>query len=65
VSLADDLLKNFEPEIESITLVPSQGGRYEISVNGQLIYSKLQTGRHANPGEVIGLVQKLSKEKIE
>jgi selenoprotein W-related protein len=65
VSLADDLLKNFEPEIESITLVPSQGGRYEISVNGQLVYSKLQTGRHANPGEVIGLVQKLSKEKIE
>jgi selenoprotein W-related protein len=65
VSLADDLLKNFEPEIESITLVPSQGGRYEISVNGQLIYSKLQTGRHANPGEVIGLVQKLSKKKME
>jgi selenoprotein W-related protein len=65
VSLANDLLKNFESEIESITLLPSQGGRYEISVNGQLIYSKLQTGRHANPGEVIGLVQKLSKKKME
>jgi selenoprotein W-related protein len=65
VSLADDLLKNFEPEIERITLIPSQGGRYEISVNGQLIYSKLKTGRHANPGEVLGLVQNLSKKKIE
>jgi len=64
VSLADDLLKNFEPEIESVTLVPSNGGRYEISVNGQLIYSKLQTGRHAEPGEVIGLVQKLCKKKM-
>jgi len=64
VGLADDLLKNFEPEIESITLVPSNGGRYEISVNGQLIYSKLQTGRHADPGEVIGLVQKLPKKKM-
>jgi selenoprotein W-related protein len=62
VGLADDLLKNFEPEIESITLVPSNGGRYEISVNGQLIFSKLQTGRHADPGEVIGLVRKLSKK---
>jgi selenoprotein W-related protein len=61
VGLANDLLKNFEPEIESITLVPSNGGRYEISVNGQLLYSKLQTRRHADPGEVIGLVQKLSK----
>ena len=64
MGLADDLLKHFEPEIESITLVPSNGGRYEISVNGQLIYSKLQTGRHANPGEVIGLVQELSKKKM-
>jgi selenoprotein W-related protein len=65
VSLAADLLKNLEPEIERITLVPSQGGRYEISVNGQLIYSKLQTGRHANPGEVLGFVQNLSKKKSE
>jgi selenoprotein W-related protein len=64
VSLANDLLKNFEPEIESVTLIPSNGGRYEISVNGQLIFSKLKTGRHAEPGEVIGLVQKLSRKKI-
>jgi selenoprotein W-related protein len=62
VGLASDLLENFEPEIEGVTLVPSDGGRYEISVNDQLIYSKLQTGRHAEPGEVIGLIQKLIKK---
>jgi selenoprotein W-related protein len=59
VSLANDLLKNFEPEIESLTLMPSDGGRYEITVNDELIYSKLQMGRHAEPGEVLGLVDKL------
>jgi selenoprotein W-related protein len=64
VSLVNDLLKNFESEIESVTLVPSSGGRYEISVNGKLIYSKLQTGRHAEPGEVIGLIQEISKKKM-
>jgi selenoprotein W-related protein len=63
VSLANDLLKNFESEIESVTLVPSNAGRFEISVNGQLIFSKLKTGRHADAGEVIGLVQKISKKK--
>jgi selenoprotein W-related protein len=63
VSLASDLLENFEPEIESVTLVPSDGGRYEISVNQHLVYSKLQTGRHAEPGEVIGLIQKLIKKQ--
>jgi selenoprotein W-related protein len=45
-----------------MTLVPSNGGRYEISVNGQLIYSKLQTGRHPEPGEVNGLILKLSRK---
>jgi selenoprotein W-related protein len=59
VSLAGDLLKQFEHLVENVTLVPSDGGRFEVSVNGQLIYSKLETKRHAQPGEVIGLVRKL------
>jgi len=42
--------------------VPSEGGRFEVSVNGELIYSKLATQRHAEPGEVAGLVEKLRKE---
>jgi selenoprotein W-related protein len=62
VGLADELLKNIEPEIESITLIPSEGGRYEVTVNDNLVYSKLQTGRHANPGEVMGLVRELLKK---
>jgi selenoprotein W-related protein len=59
VSLADDLLKQFEHVIDAMTLIPSDGGRFEVSVNGKLIYSKLQTKRHAEPGEVIGLVSKI------
>ena len=64
MSLANDLLKNFEPEIESLTLVPSDGGRYEITVNDQSVYSKLQTGRHAEPGEVVDLVKKFIERKL-
>jgi selenoprotein W-related protein len=63
VGLADELLKNFEPQIESLTLVPSDGGRFEVSVNGQLVYSKLQTGRYAEPGEISGMVQELRRRK--
>ena len=61
MGLAHDLLREFEPEIESLSLIPSDGGRYEIKVNDQLVYSKLQTGRHAEPGEVIGLVREFKK----
>jgi selenoprotein W-related protein len=59
VSLVDELLRQFEYVIESVTLIPSDGGRFEVSVNGQLIYSKLQTHRHAEPGEVVSLVNKI------
>jgi selenoprotein W-related protein len=56
--LAAELLQEFEPQIESITLVPSDGGRFEFTVNDQLLYSKLKTHRHAEPGEIKGLLQK-------
>jgi selenoprotein W-related protein len=43
--------------------MPSMGGRFEVSVDGQLIYSKLKTGRHAQPGEVAGLVKELMEAR--
>jgi selenoprotein W-related protein len=58
-----ELLKEFEPEIETVTLVPSDGGRFEVTVNGKLIYSKLQTHRHAEPGEVASLVRNILQEE--
>jgi len=62
VSLTEELLKQYEHVIESMTLVPSDGGRFEVTVNGHLLFSKLQTHRHAEPGEVVGLVRKLVGE---
>jgi selenoprotein W-related protein len=56
--LAADLLKTIEYRIKSISLVPSDGGKFEVTVQDKLIYSKLSTGRHAEPGEVLGLIQK-------
>jgi len=58
----DELLKHYEHLIETTTLVPSDGGKFEVSVNGQLLYSKLETHRHAEPGEVLGLVRKMVGE---
>jgi selenoprotein W-related protein len=45
-----------------MTLVPSDGGRFEVTVNDRLVYSKLQTHRHVESGEVVDLVRKLLKE---
>lgn len=62
-SLVAELLENFEPDLESVTLIPSDGGRFEVKVEDNLIYSKLQTKRHAEKGEVVGLVQKFIEER--
>jgi len=62
VSLIDEFLKHYEHLVEEIKLVPSDGGRFEVTVNGQLLYSKLETHRHAEPGEVLGLVRKMVGE---
>lgn len=58
----DELLKNYEHVIEAIILLPSDGGRFEVTVNGQLLYSKLETHRHAAAGEVLGLVKNIVGE---
>ncbi len=59
MGLANDLLKQFEHLIETLSLIPSDEGRFEVTVNGRLLYSKLQAKRHAEPGEIVGLVNKM------
>ena len=46
-----EVLKKYEMRIDEISLVPSDGGKFEVSVDGKLVYSKLATGRHIETGE--------------
>ena len=51
-----ELLKLFEDQIESVALIPADGGKFEVMADDLLIFSKLSLGRHAEPGEVARLV---------
>lgn len=57
-----ELIRHYEHVIEEIKLIPSDEGRFEVTVNGQLLFSKSQLHRHAEAGEVVGLVRKLVGE---
>jgi selenoprotein W-related protein len=57
VGLADILLKDFETNIESLRLIPSDGGRFEVTVNGDLVFSKIQSRRRAEIDEIYALVR--------
>ena len=59
MSLADELLKEYEHLIESVALIPSDEGRFEVNVNGQLVFSKLQLKRHAEAGEIVKIISKI------
>jgi selenoprotein W-related protein len=64
VSLATELLQQIENHIESVALFPSDSGKFEVTVDGNLLFSKMQLHRHANPGEVMGLVKKYMQEHV-
>jgi len=51
-------LKDFAKEIGSFKLVPSDGGRFEFVADGELLYSKKELKRHAEPGEISGIFQR-------
>jgi selenoprotein W-related protein len=55
--MAEQLLGEFEEQIEAITLIPSGGGRFEVTVDGDLVYSKLGTGSHADYEDVAGPIR--------
>ena len=54
MELSKEILGERELEfyIASWTLAPDKGGKFEVEVNGELVFSKTNLGRHAEPGEV-------------
>ena len=43
--MTEQLITTYPTKIESLTLVPADGGRFELTVNGDLVFSKLAAGR--------------------
>jgi len=55
VRAAEDLLHDYQHVIEELTFVTGSGGIFDVEVDGEMLYSKKKTGRHAEPGEVLQL----------
>ncbi|NKB69933.1 MAG: SelT/SelW/SelH family protein [Candidatus Latescibacteria bacterium] len=46
------LLEEYKKDISGFTLVPSDKGRFEVVVDGELVFSKMQEGRFPEHDEV-------------
>ncbi|TMD19589.1 MAG: hypothetical protein E6I39_12465 [Chloroflexi bacterium] len=52
MSLANELLAGWAPILRTVELRSGSTGRFEVILDGDLVFSKAQLKRHPNPGEV-------------
>ena len=52
---ARDLVDDYQHIIADLTLVMGAKGVFDVVVDGRTLYSKHETGRHAEPHEVLTL----------
>ena len=50
--MVQKLLEEFEFKVDSVSVIPSTGGVFEVMADDELIYSKKQTGQHAEYEDV-------------
>lgn len=66
--MAEALITTFKPAvgqphpIAELVLLPSDRGRYEVTIDGELIYSKAATGQHTSNDAIIAQVRQRLRE---
>jgi selenoprotein W-related protein len=61
VSFTDEILDHFRGNVKEVNLLTSKGGVFEVTVNGELIYSKKETGSFPDTQEVIQKIEEMGK----
>lgn len=56
--MTDKVLETLRTDVSSLKLIPSKGGCFEITVDGSLIYSKLDTGEFPEDDAIIAELQR-------
>ena len=62
---ASDLLRDYQHVISELTLITGSHGVFDVAVDGDLLFSKRASGRHAKPGEVLHLFRDVVVPSIE
>jgi selT/selW/selH-like putative selenoprotein len=55
-SLAEEILEKEKMNLDRVAIVPLDGGRFEISIDGKLVFSKLAEERFPENEEIIALL---------
>ena len=54
-------MAELEREFPGVTtkLLPSSGGVFDVTCDGQPVFSKRAAGRHAQPGEIVARIREM------
>jgi selenoprotein W-related protein len=58
-----DILARYQHIVQSLTLATGSKGVFDVAVDGNIIYSKAETGRHGGPGEVPDLSLRITDKE--
>ena len=47
------ILSTMKQRVKDLKLIPSKGGCFELTVDGELVYSKLKTGQFPNEQAIL------------
>lgn len=61
MGLADALMTSLKRKLTSLELVPSDKGRFEVSIDGRLVYSKLETKEFPDDMAIVQMAMKSAK----
>ena len=56
--MTSQILTEYKRRIESLELEPSDGGAFELTIDGELVYSKLSTGEFPDESSMLSEVGK-------
>ena len=59
--MTNKLLSTYKQKIKELKLIPAGGGCFELTVGGELVFSKLKEGRFPDEQQVVEVVGKRLK----
>lgn len=64
MSATNDLLSTYQHVIGETKLLHGSKGIFDVIVDGEMLYSRFETGRHAEPGEILALFREKYGEGV-
>jgi selenoprotein W-related protein len=61
VSLAEHIITEYQLRVRELKLIPGLGGIFDVSVNGDLVYSRRKTDRFPNDTDVADIDQAIDE----